>query len=143
MPLSPSSTTHSPIRMSEPEELSEYARPLTVKPVRRAAQAVSTLEGSPAPAPGLIEMARGVLLCVCPFLHPLQTLLCAAFCTSRAVVSDLLPVTHDQRTLVPVDTLWRTLLAVTCVGIVQQRPGSNLPKLRAGQLGNLAFYIGH
>jgi hypothetical protein len=35
-----------------------------------------------------------VLLRVCPSLHPLQTLLCAAFCTPEAVVSGLLPVTR-------------------------------------------------
>jgi hypothetical protein len=47
-------------------------------------------------------MARVVLLRVCPSLHPLQTLLYAAFCALAAVVSGLLPVVRDHRMIVPV-----------------------------------------
>jgi hypothetical protein len=77
-------------------------------------------------------MARVVLLRVCPSLHPLQTLLCAAFCAPEAVVSGLLPVAHDQRMLVPVGAFQRMLLAIAYLGHLQQRPGSDLPQLRAG-----------
>jgi hypothetical protein len=82
-------------------------------------------------------MARVVLLHVCPSLHPLQTLLCAAFCAPQAVVSGLLPGARDQRMLVPVGALRRMLLAIACLGHVQQRPGSDLPQLRAGVLHRL------
>jgi hypothetical protein len=50
-------------------------------------------------------MARVVLLRICPSLHPLQTLLCAAFCAPEAVVSGLRPCEHDQRMLIPVGAL--------------------------------------
>jgi hypothetical protein len=79
-------------------------------------------------------MARVVLLRVCPSLHPLQTLLCAAFCAPEAVVSGLLPVAHHQRMLVPVGALRCMLLAIACLGHLQQRLGSNLPQLWAGVL---------
>jgi hypothetical protein len=77
-------------------------------------------------------MAQVVLLRVCPSLNPLQTLLCAAFCAPQAVVSGLLPVARDQRMLVP--ALQRMLLAIACLGHIQQCPGSDLPQLRAGVL---------
>jgi hypothetical protein len=83
-------------------------------------------------------MARVVLLCVCPSLHPLQTLLCAAFCTAQSVVSGLLPTARDQRMFIPVGALRRMLLAIECLGHTQQRPGSDLPQLRAGMLHWLA-----
>jgi hypothetical protein len=67
-------------------------------------------------------------------LHPLQTLLCAAFCAPEAVVSGLLSVARDQRMLVPIGALRRMLLAIACLGHLQQRPGSDLPQLRAGVL---------
>jgi hypothetical protein len=79
-------------------------------------------------------MARVVLLRFCPSLRPLQTLLCAAFCAPEAVVSGLLPVARDQRMLIPVRALRRMLLAIACLGHIQQRPGSDLPQLRAGLL---------
>jgi hypothetical protein len=79
-------------------------------------------------------MARVVLLRVCPSLHPLQTLLCAAFCVPEAVVSGLLPVARDQRMLAPVAALRRMLLTIACLGHIQQHPGSDLPQLRAGVL---------
>jgi hypothetical protein len=83
---------------------------------------------------GWVGMARVVLLRVCPSLHPLQTLLCAAFCASEAAVSGLLPVARDQCMLVPVGALRRMLLAIACLGHIQLRPGSDLPQLRAGVL---------
>jgi hypothetical protein len=79
-------------------------------------------------------MARVVLLRVCPSLHPLQILLCAAFCAPEAVDSGLLPVARDQRMLVPVGALRRMLLVIACLGHIQQRPGSDLPQLRVGVL---------
>jgi hypothetical protein len=101
------------------------------QPVRSIAQATSAAAGPTSPVPGWVEMARLVLLSVCPSLHPLQTLLCAAFCAPEAVVAGLLPVAHDQRMLVPASALRRMLLAIACLGHLQQRPGSDLPQLRA------------
>jgi hypothetical protein len=86
------------------------------------------------PELGWVGMARVVLLCVCPSLHPLHTLLCAAFCAPQAVVSGLLPAARDQRTLVLVGALRRILLALEGLGHKQQRPGSDLFQLRAGML---------
>jgi hypothetical protein len=57
------------------------------------------------PSFGWVGMARVVLLRVCPSLHPLQTLLCAAFCATEALISELLPVSRDQRMFVPVGAL--------------------------------------
>jgi hypothetical protein len=51
---------------------------------------------------------------------------------SQLVHHHHLPVAHDQRILVPVGALWRMLLAIACLGHLQQRPGSDLPQLRAG-----------
>jgi hypothetical protein len=82
------------------------------QPVRSGAQTTSAAAGPPSPVPGWVEMARVVLLRVCPSLHSLQTLLCAAFCAPEAVVSGLLPVARDQRMLVPVGALRRMLLAI-------------------------------
>jgi hypothetical protein len=104
------------------------------QPVRSTAQATSAAAGPPSPVPGWVEMARVVLIRLCPSLHPLQTLLCAAFCAPEAVVAGILPVAHDQRMLVPVSALRRMLLAIACLGHLQQRPGSDLPQLRAGVL---------
>jgi hypothetical protein len=88
----------------------------------------------PAPVTGWVEMARVALLRVCPSLHPLQTLLSAAFCAPEAVVSGLLSVARDQRLLVPVGALRRMLFANACLGHMQQRPGSDMPQLGAGKL---------
>jgi hypothetical protein len=104
------------------------------QPVRSAAQATSAAAGPPSPVPGWVEMARAVLLRVCPSLHPLQTLLCAAFCAPEAVVSWFLPVARDQRMLVSIGALRGMLLAIACLGHLQQRSGSDLPQLRAGVL---------
>jgi hypothetical protein len=123
-----------PIRLQEPEELPGGVRPVPDQPVRSAAQATSAAAEPPSPVPGWVEMARVVLLRVCPSLHPLQTLLCAAFCAPEAVVSGLLPVAHNQRMLVLLGALRHMLLAIACLGHLQQRPGSNLPQLRAGVL---------
>jgi hypothetical protein len=123
-----------PIRLPEPEELPGGVRPMADQPVRSIAQATSAAAGPPSLVPGWVELARVVLLRVCPSLHPLQTLLCAAFCAPEAVVSGLLPVTRDQRMLIPVGALRRMLLAIACLGYLQQRPGSDLPQLRAGVL---------
>jgi hypothetical protein len=94
----------------------------------------SSRPGPLSPVPGWVGMARVVLPRVCPSLHPLQNLLCAAFCAPEAVVSGLLPVARDQRMLVPVGALLCMLLAIACLGHLQQRPGSDLPQLRAGVL---------
>jgi hypothetical protein len=104
------------------------------QPVRTAAQANPAAAGSLSPVPGWAGMTQVVLLRVCSSLHPLQTLLCAAFCAPEAVVSGLLPVARDQRMLVPVGALRHMLLAIACLGHIQQRPGSDLPQLRAGVL---------
>jgi hypothetical protein len=90
--------------------------------------------GPPSPVPSWVELARAVLLRVCPSLHPLQTLLCAAFCAPEAVVTGLFPVAFDQRMLVPVGALRCMLLAIACLGHIQQRPGSDLSQLWAGVL---------
>jgi hypothetical protein len=79
-------------------------------------------------------MARVVLRRVCPSLHPLQTLLCVAFCAPEAVVSGLFSVARDQRMLIPGVALPHMLFAISCLGHIQQRPGSDLPQLRAGEL---------
>jgi hypothetical protein len=71
--------------------------------ISSAAQAASAAAGPPYPVPGWVGMVWVVLLRVCLSLHPLQTLLCAAFCALEAVVSGLLPFARDQ--LVPVDAL--------------------------------------
>jgi hypothetical protein len=126
-----------PIRLPEPEELPWGVRPVPDQPVRSAAQATPAAAGPPSPVPAWVEMARVVLLRVCPSLHPLQTLLCAAFCAPEAVVPGLLPVARDQRMLVPVGALRRMLLAIACLGHLQQRLGSDLPQLRAGVLQRL------
>jgi hypothetical protein len=123
-----------PIRLPEAEELPGGEKPMADQPVRSIAQATSAAAGPSSPVPDWVEMARVVLLRVCPSLHPLQTLLCAAFCAPEAFVSGLLPVAHNQRVLVPVGALWRRLLAIACLGHLQQRPGSDLPQLRAGVL---------
>jgi hypothetical protein len=120
-----------PIRLLEPEELPGGVRPVPDQPVRSAAQATSAAADPPSPVPGWVEMARVVLLRVCPSLHPLQTLLCAASCAPEAVVAGLLPVAHNQRMLVPVGALRRMLLAIACLGHLQQRPGSDLLQLWA------------
>jgi hypothetical protein len=91
-----------PIRL---EELPGGVRPVPDQPVRSIAQVTSAAAGPPFPVPGWVRMARVVLLRVCPSLHPLQTLLCAAFCAPEAVVSGLLPVAQNQRMLVPVGAL--------------------------------------
>jgi hypothetical protein len=72
-----------PIRLLEPEELPGGVRPVPDQPLCSAAQATSAAAGPPSPVPGWVEMARAVLLRVCPSLHPLQTLLCAAFCALK------------------------------------------------------------
>jgi hypothetical protein len=123
-----------PIRLPEPLELPGGVRPMPDQPVRSAAQATSAAAGPPSPVPGWVGMARVVLLRVCPSFHQLQTLLCAAFCAPEAVVSGFLPVSRDQRMLIPVGALRRMLLAIACLGHIQQRPGSDLPQLRAGGL---------
>jgi hypothetical protein len=69
-----------------------------------------------------------------PFPAPVATLLCAAFCAPEAVVSGLLPVARDQRMIVPVGAQRRMLLAIACLGHLQQRPGSDRPQMRAGVL---------
>jgi hypothetical protein len=120
--------------LPEPEELPGGVRPMAYQPVCSIAQATSAAAGPPSPVPGWVELARAVLLRVCPSLHPLQTLLCAAFCVPEAVVSGLLPVARDQRMLVPVGAQRRMLLAIACLGHLQQRPGSDLTQLRAGVL---------
>jgi hypothetical protein len=79
-------------------------------------------------------MARVVLRHVCPSLHPLQTLLCVAFCAPEAVVSGLFSVARDQRMLISGVALPHMLFAISCLGHIQQRPGSDLPQLRAGEL---------
>jgi hypothetical protein len=66
----------------------------------------------PLSSPGWVGTARVVLLRVCPSLYSIQILLCAAECTLEAVDSDLLPVAHFQRMLIPVGTLRRMLLAI-------------------------------
>jgi hypothetical protein len=92
-------------------------------------------------APGWVGMTRVVLLRVCPSLHPLQTLLCAAFCAPEAVASELLPVARNQRMLIPVGDLRCMLLAIACLGHIQQRTESYLPQLRAGVLQWLVVLI--
>jgi hypothetical protein len=99
------------------------------QPVRSASQATLAAAGPPSPVQGWVGMAQVLLLRVCPSLHPLQTLLCAAFCAPEAVVSGPLPVARDQRMLVPVGALRHMLLAIACLGHVQQRPWSDLPQL--------------
>jgi hypothetical protein len=83
-----------PIRLPEPEELPGVVQPVPDQPVRSVAQATSAA-GPTSPVPGWVGMARVVLLRVCPSLHPLQTLLCAAFCTPETGISGLLPVARD------------------------------------------------
>jgi hypothetical protein len=104
----------------EPEELPGGVRPMPDQPVRSIAQATSAAAGPPSPVTGWVEMARVVLLRVCPSFHPLQALLCAAFCAPETAISGLLPVVRDQRMLVPVGSLRRMLLAIACLGHVQR-----------------------
>jgi hypothetical protein len=104
------------------------------QPVRSGAQTTSAAAGPLSPVPGWVGMARALLLRACPSLHPLPTLLCAAFCTPEAVVSGLLPIARDQRILIPVGALRLMLLAIACLGHRQQRPGSDMPQLLAGVL---------
>jgi hypothetical protein len=85
----------------------------------------SAVVGPPSPVPGWVGMARVMILRICPSLHPLRTLLCAAFCAPEAVVSGLLPIVRDQGSS-------QLLLAIACLGNVQQRPGLDLPQLREG-----------
>jgi hypothetical protein len=105
-----------PFCWPKPKELPGGVRPMADQPVRSAAQATSAAAGPPSPVPGWVEMARGVLLRVCPSLSPLQTLLCAAFCAPEAVVSGLFPVACDQHMLVPVGALRRMPFAIACLG---------------------------
>jgi hypothetical protein len=114
-----------PIRLQEPEELPGGVRPMADQPVRTAAQATPAAAGPLSPVPGWVGMTRVVLLRVCPPLHPLQTLLCAAFCAPEAVISGLLRVARDQRMRVPGGALRHMLLAIACLGHLQQRPGSD------------------
>jgi hypothetical protein len=123
-----------PILLPEPEELPGGVRPMADQPVCSGAQTTSAAAGPLSPVPGWVGMARVALLRVCPSLYPLQTLLSAAFCAPEAVVSGLLSVARDQRLLVPVSALRRMLLAIACLGHIQQRPGSDLPQLWAGEL---------
>jgi hypothetical protein len=120
------------IHLPEPEELPGGVRPLTDRPVRSDVQARLAAAGPPSPVPSWVGMARVVLLRVCPSLHPMQTLLCAAFCAFEAVFSGLLPILRDQHKLVPVGALRHMLLAIACLGHVQQHPESDLPQLREG-----------
>jgi hypothetical protein len=46
----------------------------------------------------------------------------------------LFPVARDQRMLVPAGARRRMLLAIACLGHIQQRPGSDLTQLRVGVL---------
>jgi hypothetical protein len=105
----------------EPEELSGGVRFMADQPVRNATQATSASADPPSPVPGWVRMAR--VLRACPSLHPLQTLLRATFCAIEAVVPGLLPVARDQRMLVPLGVLRRMMLAISCLGHKQQRPG--------------------
>jgi hypothetical protein len=98
------------ICLPEPEELTGGVRPIADQPVHSGAQATSAAAGPPSPVPGWVGMAGVVLLRVRPSLHPLQTLLCAAFCAPEAVASGLLHVARDQRMLVAVGALRRMLL---------------------------------
>jgi hypothetical protein len=69
-----------PIRLPEPEELPGGVRPPTDWPVRSNVQAPLVAAGPLSPVLGWVKMARVMLQRVCPSLHLLQTLLCAAFC---------------------------------------------------------------
>jgi hypothetical protein len=102
------------------------------------AQATSTAADPPFPVAGWVELPRVVLLHVCLSLQLLQTLLCAAICAAEAVVYGHLPVARYQRMLAPTGALRRMLLALSCLGHVQQRPGSDLPQLREGVIQRLA-----
>jgi hypothetical protein len=118
-----------PIRLTELEELPGGVRPMYDQPAGSDAQA-TLAAAAPVPA----GWAQVVLLHVCPSLHPLQTQLCATFCEPEAVVSGLLPIVRDQRMLVLVGALRRMLLAIACLGHIEQRSWSDLPQLRAGVL---------
>jgi hypothetical protein len=102
------------------------------QPVRSGAQATSSAAGPLSPVPGWVGMARVVILRVCPSLHPLQTLLCAAFCAPEAVVSGLLPVAHSQRMLVPFCALRRMLLAIACMDTYSSALGRTYPSCGRG-----------
>jgi hypothetical protein len=106
------------------------------QPVRSGGQTTSAAAGPLFPVPGWVGIAQVVLLLVCPSLHPLQTLLCAAFCAPEAVVSGLLPDARDQRMHVPVGALWRVLLAIACVGHVYSSALGRTCHSCIGLLGN-------
>jgi hypothetical protein len=65
----------------------------------------SALEGSPSTVPEWTEMAQIVLLRACPSFHPLETLLCAAFCIPEAVVPGLRPLAQYHCLFVPISAL--------------------------------------
>jgi hypothetical protein len=118
-----------PISVLEAEELPGGVRPVPDQPVRSAAQATSAAAGPPSPVAGWVEMARVVLLHVCP-----PSIRCKPCCVPHSAPLKLLLLTRDQRMLVSVGALLRMLLAIACLGHIQQRPGSDLPQLRAGVL---------
>jgi hypothetical protein len=101
------------------------------QPVRSAAQATSVAAGLPSSVPGWFKMARVVFV--------LYSIRCKLFCVPHSAPLKLLflgssPLPGDQRMLVPVGALRRTLLAIACLGHIQQRPWSDLPQLQAGVL---------
>jgi hypothetical protein len=126
-----------PMHSPEPEEpfhtteLSHFDKLPGGVPWKAGAQCCAGCRPSPS-VPGWIEIARVVLLLVCPSHNPLQTLLCTAFCTLEAVVSGLLAVARRAMHGSVCFSRRRMLLAIAGQGHVQQRPRSESPQLRAG-----------
>jgi hypothetical protein len=121
-----------PIRLPELEELPGGARPLTDRPVRSDVQARSGQRAlHPQFRAGVGWHGRRF------YASALPSIRCKPGCVPRsvhlkAVVSRLLPIVRDQHMLVPVAAPRRMLLAISCLGHVQQRPGSDLPSCGRG-----------
>jgi hypothetical protein len=120
-PLTPPPT----IRLLEPEEL-----PGGVRPILNGQCAVMhkllQLHWALQPPPGLVWDGAGCTSPVCTQ----KTLLCAKFCAPETVTLGLLYIARHQRMLVPASALLCMLLAIACLGHMQQRPRSDLPQLR-------------
>jgi hypothetical protein len=70
----------------------------------------------------------------CFYVFALPSIRCKPCCVPHSAPLKLFLEAHNQRMLVSVGALRRMLLAIACLGHLQQRPGSNLPQLRAGVL---------
>jgi hypothetical protein len=126
-----------PIRLPEPEELPVGVRPMADQPVRMPYKPLQQQQAlQPQSRAGLRWHGW------CFYVFALPSIRCKPCCLPHSGPLKLLFLGSSPLPVISVcssQLVPCTLLAIVCLGHIQQRPGSDLPLLRAGMLHWLAL----